>query len=122
MPKVLSQSAKDKILLFDKNSWHPDTIADKMGVSKSTVYRVLKAARDIPQEAAIDCHPIQSVSYRLPEGSSVEVKISGGNGVVATLVIDAIGLVFKRPKQKIASQHLSWELLDRLSMLGLTTR
>ena len=119
MPKSLNQNMRDKILLLDKAEKQADVIAKNVGCSRSTIYRVLRDAKNINGGDSVGTAPIQFVSYRLPEGESVEVKVSGDNGVVATMVIDAIGMVFKRPKQKLASQHLSWEVLDRLSSLGL---
>lgn len=124
MQKPLSRETRETIIQCNQKGWSAKEIAAKAKCSVSTVYRVLREKSMPETKSTTDDGSTFGIGMgvSLPGDQFVVLKVEDDKGrMLATLIVDQLGVQFKRPKQKIDSQRLSWELLDRLSTLGLTT-
>lgn len=123
--------------LLDREYGTPREIAEKVGCHASQVYHEIARRREEdeahgmvprldPPSPAIPpkTHDRPALLMDLQLGvtaGQVEVKLRGGRGeMIGTLVLESIGVSYRRPNQKApADRSITWATLDKIMQLGI---
>jgi len=137
--KPVFVSHSEVFKLIDKGMSARD-VAEKLNLSVRTVHRYLqvrgrnkaswiksretgKAPKRVAKrrQGPVAAKPKgMTIGFTLVDGEQVTIRINDGTGrLIETLVVSTEGLIAKRPNKKLCGQRISFDVLERLSEIGL---